>query len=161
MKFVITGQEASRPFHKHWQFCVGSCHAKMAMRADYARQLKQVHDELGIRRVRFHGILNDDMETINVLDAPGGFQFREQRFHNCGVVYDNVLSTGMKPVVELSFMPKQLGRSKEEGIMWYVGNITPPADEEAWIAYISDFIRYLEHRYGAEEVRTWLFEVWN
>lgn len=41
----------------HWKYCVGSGQAKLAMRSDYARQLKFIHDELGIERVRFHGFL--------------------------------------------------------------------------------------------------------
>lgn len=44
----------------HWKYCVGSGQAKLAMRSDYARQLKFIHDELGIERVRFHGIFDDD-----------------------------------------------------------------------------------------------------
>ena len=31
----------------HWKYCVGSGQAKLAMRSDYARQLKFIHDELG------------------------------------------------------------------------------------------------------------------
>lgn len=48
----------------HWKYCVGSGQAKLAMRSDYARQLKFIHDELGIERVRFHGIFDDDMQAI-------------------------------------------------------------------------------------------------
>ena len=48
----------------HWKYCVGSGQAKLAMRSDYARQLKLIHDELGIERVRFHGIFVDDMQAI-------------------------------------------------------------------------------------------------
>lgn len=38
---------------KSWQFCIGSCHASTLLRADALRILKRVHDELGIRQVRF------------------------------------------------------------------------------------------------------------
>ena len=61
MKFTIPANAPAKPFHKHWQFCVGSGHAAMAMRTDYCEQLKQIHDELGIERVRFHGIFSDDV----------------------------------------------------------------------------------------------------
>lgn len=36
------------PHQKHWQFCVGSGHAHLALRTDYVKQLKFIHDELGI-----------------------------------------------------------------------------------------------------------------
>jgi xylan 1,4-beta-xylosidase len=59
----------------HWKYCVGSGQAKLAMRSDYARQLKFIHDELGIERVRFRGIFDDDMQANYVhggYDADAG-----------------------------------------------------------------------------------------
>ena len=153
------------PHRRHWQFCVGSGHAKLALRTDYTKQLKFIHNELGIERVRFHGIFDDDMNTIADLTLrfplPAAREFTEQNFHSCGIAYDNVLEAGMKPFVELSFMPEKLASSDTVGVFYYQPNITPPADYDAWGKYIQDFIRFLQHRYGKEEIRTWFFEVWN
>ena len=157
------------PHKKHWQFCVGSGHALLALRTDYTRQLKFIHDTLGIRRVRFHGIFCDDMRTFSDLSAqlgvPGAEQFTEYNFNACALAYDNVLAAGMKPFVELSFMPEKLALNEEgrpmKGGFFYHPNIVPPADEEAWRDYLQAFVRFLVRRYGAQEVRTWFFEVWN
>lgn len=54
--FTLNERADTRPNDRYWQFCVGSCHAALALRADYQRQLKRAHDELGFQRVRFHGI---------------------------------------------------------------------------------------------------------
>ena len=112
MEFTINGSLPRVPHKKHWQFCVGSGHALLALRTDYTRQLKYIHDALGIDRVRFHGIFCDDMRTCNDLsmqmDLPGAEAFTEYNFNACGVAYDNVLAAGMKPFVELSFMPGKL-----------------------------------------------------
>ena len=92
MKFTIPANAPAKPFHKHWQFCVGSGHAAMAMRTDYCEQLKQIHDELGIERVRFHGIFSDDMHTYDtmstVMPMPGSEQvpFYENSFRLPGPV---------------------------------------------------------------------------
>ena len=167
---LTQGWDAPVTAHKrHWQFCVGSGHALLALRTDYTRQLKFIHDTLGIERVRFHGIFCDDMRTFNDLSMmypiPGGEQFTEYNFNACGVAYDNVLEAGMKPFVELSFMPAKLARKKEgekqEGSFFYRPMIVPPEDMEAWKAYIRAFLGFLIHRYGIEEIRTWFFEVWN
>ena len=169
MEFLIRKDTPTVPHKKHWQFCVGSGHALLALRTDYTRQLKFIHDTLGIQRVRFHGIFNDDMRTCNSLsdlfEMEDAKNFKEYNFHACGVAYDNVLDAGMKPFVELSFMPKHLmsqdpNREKEGGF-YYKPLIVPPEDEQAWADYIQAFIRFLIHRYGEEEVRTWYFEVWN
>ena len=58
--FTLNERADTRPNDRYWQFCVGSCHAALALRADYQRQLKRAHDELGFQRVRFHGIFDDD-----------------------------------------------------------------------------------------------------
>ena len=165
MEFFIRNDAKRIPHKKHWQFCVGSGHALLALRTDYTRQLKFIHDTLGIERVRFHGIFNDDMRTLSnlsqVFPAPGAEQFTEENFRACGLAYDNVLEAGMKPLVELSFMPKALSVAGTEGVFFYRPCVDPPADLKRWEAYIQSFLRFLIHRYGEEEVRSWLFEVWN
>jgi len=117
MEFRIEKSTPVIPHQKHWQFCVGSGHALLALRADYARQLAFIHDTLGIRRVRFHGIFCDDMRTFNDLSMmhalPGSETFEEYNFNACGAAYDNVLPAGMKPFVELSLMPGKLARKKD------------------------------------------------
>ena len=169
MEIRIRKNTPSHPHQKHWQFCVGSGHALLALRTDYVRQLKFIHDTLGIERVRFHGIFCDDMRTFNDLSmqmpVPGGEAFEEYNFNACGVAYDNVLEAGMKPFVELSFMPGKLARQKEgevqRGSFFYKPLIVPPEDWNAWKDYMQAFVRFLIHRYGAEEIRSWFFEVWN
>lgn len=153
------------PYKNHWQFCVGSPHATYALRRDYYEQLKQIHEELGIQRVRFHGIFCDDMHTTHkftdLMPMPGCGDYSEQSFRWCGVAYDNVLAAGMKPFVELGFMPKHMAAKKKNGMFFYRPNISPPKDHAKWYAYIQSFIRFLIDRYGLEEIRQWYFEVWN
>jgi len=169
MECTINSSLPRIPHQKHWQFCVGSAHALMALRTDYTRQLTFIHEALGIQRVRFHGIFCDDMRTFNDLssqmDVPGADRFTEYNFEAIGTAYDNVLSAGMKPLVELSFMPEKLALREEnrpmKGGFFYRPNIVPPKDYAAWRDYLQAFVRYLLHRYGAEEVRSWFFEVWN
>ena len=43
---------------------VGSCHAPIALRADWQQELRRCHSELGFRYVRFHGLLSDDVGTV-------------------------------------------------------------------------------------------------
>lgn len=153
------------PFQRHWQFCVGSGHAALALRADYAAQLRQVHEDLGMERVRFHGIFCDDMHTMHALEdvfpIPMETGVVETSFRQCAAAYDNLLAAGMKPFVELSFMPQHLAKEDVRGMFFYRPNICMPKDDQAWIDYIQSFVRFLIDRYGQEEVESWYFEVWN
>lgn len=149
---------------KHWQFCVGSGHAALAHRTDYMKQLKIVHDELGIERVRFHGIFDDDMNVCQRLNdhLPAVKRNRTKlySFYQVAKIYDDLLEIGVKPFVELGFMPKALASGKKT-VFYYKGNVTMPKRMEEWQDFIKAFARFLLDRYGEEEVTSWYFEVWN
>ncbi len=165
MEINITRDLPVKSFNRHWQFCVGSPHATYALRRDWTRQLSLIHEELGIERVRFHGIFCDDMHTYHkasdLFPIPGGNAFTEQSFRWCAAAYDNVLSAGMKPFVELSFMPRHLAKKNKKGMFFYKPNVSPPKSYEKWEEFIKDFITFLIDRYGRQEIRSWYFEVWN
>ena len=165
MVIKINKNTPTEPFNKHWQFCVGSAHAAYVLRKDYFDQLKQIKNDLGIERVRFHGIFCDDMHTCHkatdILPIPFGEQYTEQSFRQCAVALDNILAAGMRPFVELSFMPKALAKKNVKGMFYYKPNISPPKDYKKWYEYVKRFVVFLLHRYGIDEVKTWYFEVWN
>lgn len=151
----------STPFPHYWELCVGSCHAYTALRADYQEQLKKAHDELGFRYVRFHGLFDDDMcvcvrRQKNFTEA-GEIVYN---FINTDKIFDFLLRIGMKPFIEIGFMPTCLA-SGSKTCFHYKGNITPPADYERWKDFIRAFTQHNLDRYGEEEVASWFFEVWN
>lgn len=165
MNITIGKTPPTHPLDRHWQFGIGADHAAQMLRKDYCEQLKLVHDALGIRYVRFHGIFCDDMLTVqtfrDVLGIPGTDHLQQISFRRCGQVYDNVLACGMKPFVELSFMPSPLARQAADPHVLYGANTNPPQDLNRWGQFIEAFIRYLLRRYGQAEVEQWYFEVWN
>ena len=164
-KFEIKESTQRTANNKHWQFCVGSGQAVLALRTDYTRQLELVRKELGIERVRFHGIFDECMEAYqgadSYLNLGRAKHFKNYNFLNIAVAYDNVLAAGMKPFVELSFMPGRLGKSKKAKSEISGINNSMPKNDAAWQDFIKAFIRFLIHRYGREEVTSWHFEVWN
>jgi xylan 1,4-beta-xylosidase len=143
------------PLPHVWEHTVGSCHAPLALRADWQEQLRRCRRELGFRHVRFHGLLSDDLGTL-VRD--GGRPVYS--FFNADRIVDFLLSIGMRPFVELSFMPAALA-SGTATVFSYRGNITPPADYPAWAELVRRLVGHWAERYGLDEVRRWYFEVWN
>lgn len=121
------------------------------------RENKQLHDLLGIRYVRAHGILSDDLGVYRE-DSSG-----HPIYNWTGVdqLYDMVLADGMKPFVELSFMPAALAANPRQTIFAYKGITSPPKNYAKWAALVHDFAQHLVDRYGTGEVQTWYFEVWN
>lgn len=141
---------------QYWTKCVGSCHAATALREDWRRQLIQCHEEFGFEFVRFHGLFDDDM-SVCLRNEKGEIEYS---FFNVNAIFDFLLGIGMKPFIELSFMPKALA-SGTKTVFHYLGNITPPNSYEDWGNLVYALASHLVDRYGADEVRTWLFEVWN
>ncbi|RMC49747.1 beta-xylosidase [Lactobacillus sp. ESL0228] len=148
-------------FPHYWETCVGSCHAYTALREDYRKQLIKVHKELGFKYVRFHGIFDDEMSVcVENFDFNGKSQGITYNFINIDKIFDFLLTIGMKPFIELSFMPTCLASGKNR-IFPYGGNNTMPKTDAMWEELISRFISHLIERYGKEEVESWFFEVWN
>ena len=143
------------PLAHFWEHTVGSGHATLGLRADWQAQLKRTHDELGMKHVRFHGLLSDDMGTlIRQNDA------LLYSFFNADQIFDFLLSIGMKPFVELSFMPSALS-SGDQTVFHYRANVTAPKDFAQWSVLIRKLVQHWVERYGLDEVRLWFFEVWN
>ncbi len=138
-----------------WEHTVGSGHATLALRADWQAQMRRAHDELGMRHVRFHGLLCDDMGTL--ICQSGELIYS---FFNADQIIDFLLSIGMRPFVELSFMPSTLSLGGQT-VFHYRANVTPPRDPAQWAVLIRKLTEHWVERYGLDEVRQWFFEVWN
>lgn len=84
--------------------------------------------------------------------------------------FDEYKKAGVKPYVELGFMPKDLA-STVPGVTEYQlhypkptmgGSVNnPPKDYAMWGELVRKFTEHLVERYGRDEVATWYFEVWN
>jgi xylan 1,4-beta-xylosidase len=154
-EFSSNLSDSATPLPHFWEHTIGSGHATLALRSDWQAQMKVAHEELGMRHVRFHGILCDDMGT---LVSEGDKLFYS--FFNADQIIDFLLSIGMKPFVELSFMPSTLA-SGDQQVFHYRANVTPPRDPAQWAVLIRKLVSHWVDRYGVDEVREWFFEVWN
>jgi len=139
------GQTGS-PLAHIWSHTIGSDHARMALRADWQEQMRRTHEELGVRYVRFHGLLDDDMASL--LDEQDNLLYG---FHNADLIVDFLRSIDMRPFVELSFMPSALA-SGATTVFRYRGNVTPPRDITKWEELIDRLVRHWVARYGIDEV---------
>jgi xylan 1,4-beta-xylosidase len=144
------------PLNTMFRECVGAGRANEGLRADWQQQLAYVKKECGFRYIRMHGLLTDDMGVYKE-DKNGK---PEYNYMYIDVLFDFLQSIGIKPFVELGFMPNALA-SGDKTIFWWRGNVTPPKDYEKWGALIRNLTEHFTERFGADEVKTWYFEVWN
>jgi xylan 1,4-beta-xylosidase len=155
IQFYADFLEESGPVAHFWEHTVGSCHAPLALRSDWQEQLRRCHTELGFQYVRFHGLLSDDVSVLTIQQNRPLYSF-----FNVDQLIDFLLSIGMRPFIELSFMPLALA-SGNKTVFHYRGNITPPKNYQSWSKLIFKLVKHWVDRYGVREVREWFFEVWN
>ena len=105
----------------------------------------------------FTRILDDDVGVYDE-DAAGNPIYN---FSYVDQIYDGLLENGVRPFVELSFMPKKLAAQQAVQSFWYTPIVSPPKDWDRWGDLISHFAQHLVDRYGIDEVSQWYFEVWN
>ncbi|WP_293054029.1 glycoside hydrolase [Paludibacter sp.] len=148
--------QTSGPMNTMFKECVGAGRANEGLRADWQQQLAYVKKECGFKYIRMHGLLTDDM-AVYTEDGKGNPIYN---YMYVDALYDFLLSIGMKPFVELGFMPNALA-SGNQTIFWWKGNVTPPKDYNKWGDFIRNLAQHFTDRYGADEVKTWYFEVWN
>ncbi|HLY51986.1 MAG TPA: hypothetical protein VKQ31_03150, partial [Steroidobacteraceae bacterium] len=141
----------------YWEQMFGSGRAVLSLRESYRDDLRSVRRITSIGYVRFHGIFLDDMGVYT--EGPKGAPV--YNFSYVDQVYDGLLANGVRPFVELSFMPRQLAKRNIRQSFWYRPVVSPPKDYARWDALIDAFARHLLERYGIEELSQWYFEVWN
>jgi xylan 1,4-beta-xylosidase len=86
-------------------------------------------------------------------------------------IFDTYLERGVRPYVQIGFMPKDLSikpepyqhkwtpRARYEEI--YTGWAYPPKDYAKWAELVFQWARHCLEKYGGSEVENWYWEVWN
>jgi xylan 1,4-beta-xylosidase len=155
---VIDDSAPAHPLPHFWEEIFGSGRAVLTLRDSYRNDLRAVKQVTGFQYVRFHAIFHDEVGLYDE-DAQGHSVYN---FSYIDQIYDGLLANGVRPFVELSFMPKKLAADKNAlHAFWYKQNISPPKDYAKWDDMIRQFTKHLVDRYGASEVEQWYFEVWN
>jgi xylan 1,4-beta-xylosidase len=147
----------TRTFKRAHNFGFNTCHAPIVMRSDLQEHLVIARRELGMRYWRCHGTLGDDVGIVRK-GADGGLEYS---FSGLQRILDAGLRCGVKPFLELSFMPPPLAREPLRTICHYQGVTCPPRDFAAWGELMARLAGFLLETYGAREIGQWYFEVWN
>ena len=154
---VIDAAAEGKPLPHFWERMFGSGRAVLSLRDGYRQDMRTVRAVTAFSYVRFHAILHDEVGLYSE-DKSGkpvyNFSYVDQ-------IYDGLLANGVRPFVELGFMPKALASTQQQQSFWYRPYSSPPKDYGRWDALLTAFAQHLIERYGIDEVSQWYFEVWN
>jgi xylan 1,4-beta-xylosidase len=154
---TLDASAPAHPFPHYWEHVFGSGRAALSLRDSYRRDLHALTSITAAGYVRFHGIFHDELGVYDE-DKEGrpiyNFSYIDQ-------IYDGLLASGVRPIVELGFMPQKLALKPMLHPFWYKPDISPPKSYARWDELITEFAGHLIARYGIDEVSRWYFEVWN
>jgi xylan 1,4-beta-xylosidase len=86
-------------------------------------------------------------------------------------IFDVYVSRGMRPLVEIGFMPEALSSKPhpyehkwKPGAPYtdiYTGWAYPPNDHKKWSELVYQWVKHCIEKYGQAEVEKWYWELWN
>ena len=157
-EITIDARASTTPFPHFWEEMFGSGRAALVLRTAYQNDLAAVKAITDVKYLRFHAILHDELGVYNE-DEHGNPVYN---FTYINQIYESLLAQGVRPVVEISFMPKKLAFNPDDlHPFWYKPNVSPPKSMERWDGLIRALAQNLVEHFGIDEVAQWYFEVWN
>lgn len=153
----ISMHNEGRKLRHTWRTFLSVASAKDLLMERVQKMILRAQQEIGFTYVNFHGLLSDDMRVCS-RDAYGKLQFS---FTYVDAALDFVLKAGLKPVIQLSFMPKVLAMHPERTIFHTCMINSPPTKMEEWNLLIVALYKHLAIRYGETSLQEWLFVIWN
>lgn len=154
---TIDAHASTTPFPHFWEQMFGSGRANLTLRQSYRDDMRMTKKITDFQYVRFHAIFHDENGVYSE-DKEGNPIYN---WSYVDQIYDGLLANGLRPFVEISFMPKALASRLDYHAFWYKQLVSPPKDYAKWDALITAFAQHLIDRYGIDEVSKWYFEVWN
>src|ERR1700722_11001526 len=120
---TIDAHATTTPFPHFWEQMFGSGRAILTLREAYREDLRAVKKIADLRYVRSHAILHDEVGVYSD-DEHGNPVYN---FAYVASISDGLLKTGVRPVVEISFMPNKLAFNPAAlRPFWYKQNVSPP-----------------------------------
>lgn len=143
---------AGRPLRHTWRRLLNVGYARNVLLAVVQNQIQQAQEEIGFEYIRFHGILDEDMRVY--YEDEKGHPFTD--FSRVDLLLDFALSSGLKPYIEFSYMPKLLAKNVQ-GTFDRAIYISAFNDERKWRFLINGLLYHCIERYGRSQVAEWKF----
>ena len=139
-------------FTHAWRKLLNIGYARNGLLAEVQHQIRQAQAEIGYEYVRFHGILDNDMFVYHEDEN----QCPYLDFSRVDLLLDFLLREGLKPYIELGYMPQLLAKNPVK-IFDRDSNISTYNHEERWRFLIIGLMTHFIERYGRDQVLQWRF----
>lgn len=143
-----------KTLYHNWNRMINVGYAKDLLNGSLQKQIIQMQREIGFHFARFKGIFDDDMMIYNV--NPDGNPV--YNFVYVDEVIDFLLSAGLTPFIELSYMPSLLAE-RQYTFFKRRSIISMPNNMQKWNNLIAALLCHLIEQYGAGCVNQWIINI--
>ena len=143
-----------RALRHTWRTMTGVGSARDLLFADVQDMIRRMQRDIGFSYIKFGGIFSDELRVYSQ-DEQGKAVYN---FTYVDKIFDFLLSVGLKPMLQLSFMPQLLAKEPDRRL--FNALVSEPKRNEDWAALVEALIKHLLSRYGQAELEGWLFSVW-
>lgn len=137
-----------------WRNMTGVVSASAILHSDVQMLIRRIQNEIGFKYIKFNGIFSDNMHVYS--EKPNGEPVYSFAFVD--KVFDFLMSVNLRPLIQLGFMPEELAKTHKR-LFGYL--VSEPSSIEKWCGLVKALVQHLLTRYGAKEVRQWMFCVWD
>jgi len=144
-----------QPLRHTWRtmMCVGN--ARDLLYSDVQELMRRMQRDIGFSYVKLKGIFSDELR-VYIQDTNGTPTYN---FAYIDKIFDFLLSVNLRPLLHLGFMPALLAREPQRHLFNVL--VSEPKSNTEWADLVTAFVQHLLTRYGAAEVRQWMFGVWH
>ena len=151
----VSAKASLRPLRHTWRAMTGVASARDILFADVQEMIRRAQREIGFTYIKFGGIFSDEMRVYS--ENTDGTPIYS--FTYIDKVFDFLLSVGLRPMIQLGFMPRLLAKEPDHRL--FNDLVSEPKSNDSWAALVSALVRHLLTRYDEVEVSKWLFSVWH
>lgn len=150
----LSANAEGRKLKHSWRNVMGVGTASDLLTADVQAMVRRMQEEIGFQFIKFNGILSDDLHVYSENSAG----LPVYNFVYVDKILDFLMSIGLRPMIQLSFMPALLAKNPSRKLFNYL--VSEPKSLQGWKDLISALMGHLLCRYGIDEVSKWHFCVW-
>lgn len=145
------------PLKKYWNKITSIGRASLCLRHEVRKQIEIAKKDLGFKYIRFHGLFSDEMMVYK----ENSYGEAIYSWIYIDEIFDFFLRIGIKPFIEIGFMPEVLASKKQHTPFLWNANVSYPNSLKKWTKLVQSFILHCISRYGENEVKSWYFQIWN
>ncbi|MQN01879.1 MAG: helix-turn-helix domain-containing protein [Lachnospiraceae bacterium] len=145
----------TRELQHSWKRILSIGQASDILLGDIQRILTRMQRDIGFEYLFFNGIFSDSLHVFKM----GPKNTPIYNFAYTDRIFDFLISIGLKPLMQFSYMPKDLAKRSDRYMLNHL--VSEPKDINVWCDLIHNFLEHLIKRYGIHEILTWKFSVWH